>query len=491
MEATSFDGQFWLPEQPKRRIPGTLSLSDDHGLMLLLHGDLWETVVPESGRLDVNGPVTNAAAVVHGLRHDDQKTVTLFEVRGSFWPMPLSMTYSRSQYGVRLAMIGALFTDDQFVSVDVEFDYLRAWAYPASRIERDEPNVIRVRSDNIQLAKVDLADEWNLLLYTGFVGSSGDDETSVREYCAFRITPPEPQPSRVLLDKCIQPLQDLLVISLGRPVALTGIRLKDCEPDPHRAQVVDALLYHDQHSVAPPVTESLDHHVQNYDTPTLLWAHSLAGNALPMALPELLSRWFNSWEAQRGVLQLLLGPLLANIMPLEHRYSSTFQSAELLHNHLGLGSKDLSKQEHKKRQERVLEALNDAGLGAEDAQWAGSVLASRNDKSLAAKISDLLNSAGAVGLALREAVFDEGGAPSFGKDASQLRGGVAHPSTPDSQLQERRRVFVNALRWLVRGHVIAALLEEGDRSPFWVAAAERSHFKWIVDALQEHPGLSN
>ena len=301
-----------------------------------------------------------------------------------------------------------------------------------------------------------------------------------------RLTPPEPQPSKALVDKGVQPLQDLLTTSLGRAVALTDVRLKDCEADPHRAKVVDVLFYHDQHSVEPPsATKSPDHHVWNYDTPTLLSGHGLAGNPLPIALPDLLRRWFDVWDAQRDVLQLLLGPLVADFMTLEHRYSSTFQSAESLHGRLGLGSKDLSKQEHKKRQERVLKALEVAGLGAEDARWAGSVLATRNDKSLTAKIEELLETAGALGAALREAVVDEAGVPCFARDASQLRGGVAHPSTHDSQLQRRRAVFAHALRWLVRGHIIAALLDDGDRSAFWKAAAERAYFKWIVEALRD------
>lgn len=483
MEAASFDGQFWLPEHTDRRIPGTLSLDDEHGLMLLLHGDLRKTEVPESGRIDLSGAVTGAADVMHGVLHDDQKLVTLFDVAGSYLPMPSA--YSRSLYGVRLAMLGALIIDDRFVSVDIEFDFLRAWARPSSRIEPDEPGVIRVRSDNLDLARADLAGGWSLLLYSGIVGSWGDEETNVREYCSFRLTPPEPQASKVLLSRGIQPLQDLLTVSLGRPVALTGIRLRDCDPDPVRAKVVEALLYHDQHSTKPRPPGSLDRYVQKYDTPTLLWAHSLAGRLPPVPLSELLRRWCDGWEAQKNVLQLLLGPILANFMALEHRYSSTFQSAESLHQLMGLGSQDVSKQSHPERQARVLEALSSAGLGAEDARWAGNVLASRNDKSLSRKIDDLLDNAGAVGTALREAVVDESGASSFGRDASQLRGGVAHPSTPDFQLQERRRVFIHALRWLVRGHVIAGQLQEGDREPFWQAAAARSHFGWIIDALKQ------
>jgi len=477
MEHVSFDGQWWLPEKPQRRIPGTLSLDADNGLMLLLHGDLWETIFSESGSSD--DVTTRTAAVVHGIRHDDQKYITLFEVSGTYWPMPSD--YARTVYGVGLGLVNARLTEDLFARLDVEFDYLSAWTQPPSRSDRDQsnPDVIRISTGNRELGKTELASGARLSLYSGVVGSWSGSETNVREYCAFALEPVEQCAGRDLIAWVVRPLQNLLAVALGRPVRLTEVRLSTAEEATQRT-VAETLFYHEQQVAAEPPLDRSDfaRNVLNYDTPTLLTAQHLVGEPLPISVGEVLGRWFEESDKLVDALVQLLGPLNAPFMSAEHRYSSTFLSAETLHDRLGYTTTDLPIAAHRLRTARVLDALDSAGLSESDLTWAGSIIASRNDKSLQAKLDTLLNEAGAAGAALRQA------APSFASEAGKLRGGVAHPSSSDDAVRRRRFVFEHAIRWLIRGLIISRLLGETELSHYWERLANKNEFKRVVKALE-------
>ncbi|TQN42365.1 hypothetical protein FHU33_1764 [Blastococcus colisei] len=479
MEDISFSGSWWLPENPDRKLAGRLVYDAADSLQLVLYDNLREIAVSETGVYEGELKL-QAEPIVHGIRHDDRNFVTLVGVRGSNLEMPA--VYVTSVFDVDLALLGSSHvSEDAFERVDVEFDYLKAWAQPPTRVVRDPnaPDLHQIRTAISELASCDVGDGSAVALYTGVVGVFGDNATDLIEYCAFQMTVPEARQGLDLVNQVVRPLQDLLMVSLGREVRLTEVRLSHQEGE-HR-MVLEALFPVAQPpaSIPPLKPSQLLNNVLDYRAPTLLTAKKLANEPTPLPTGEMLADWFREHDGLGEPLIQLLSPFYAPFMSPEHRYSATFQSAEALHDVLALGTKDLPKAEHRERVSRVVELIKASSLPEADADWAQKVLSGRNDKSLSAKIESLLEEAGPAGAALLAA------APSFGTESAKLRARVSHGGARVETERWRRTLYEHALRWIIRGHLICRLLDSDQRSQLWEGLAGRESFKQIVQLLSE------
>lgn len=479
MEDISFNGSWWLPDNPDRKLAGKLVYDAADSLQLVLYDNLHEIPSSETGVYE--GEVkSQTEPIVNGIRHDDRKFVTLVGVRGTNLEVPA--VYVTTIFDVDLALLGGLHvSEDAFERVDVEFDYLKAWAQPPTRVIRDPtaPDLHQIRTDISELASCDLEDGSSVALYTGVVGVFGDNATDLIEYCAFRRTVPEAGQGLDLVNQVVRPLQDLLMLSLGREVRLTEVRLSRQEGE-HRI-VLEALFPVAQRPAPiPPLKPSqLLNNVLDYRAPTLLTAKKLANEPTPLSTGESLADWFREHDGLGEPLIQLLSPFYAPFMSPEHRYSATFQSAEALHDVLELGTKDLPKAEHRERVGRVVELIKVSSLPVADSEWAQKVLSGRNDKSLSAKIESLLDNAGPAGAALLLA------APGFGTESAKLRARVSHGGARVEAERWRRTLYEHALRWIVRGHLIGRLLDSDQRTQFWEGLAGRESFKQVVQLLSE------
>lgn len=225
MKDFSFTGSWWLPERPQRKMAGMLSLSE-HALRLVLYDELREVAFPESGVISVSDLQFEQADVVHGIRHEDNALVTLLEMRGYTWGIPRG--HVTNHFDVAMALIGQGHADvDAFDRVDAEFDYLKAWIQPPTRVVQNTgaSNLAQIRTNIVELGSAELSDGAALRLYSGVAGSWGDDVTSLAEYCALSLTAPDAVPGLSLIARVLRPMQDLLMLSLGRPVRLTEVRL--------------------------------------------------------------------------------------------------------------------------------------------------------------------------------------------------------------------------------------------------------------------------
>ena len=125
----------------------------------------------------------------------------------------------------------------------------------------------------------------------------------------------------------------------------------------------------------------------HYDAPTL---HTYADSAVAFA--ALVGRWFSLRGGLADAISLLCGPYYAPFIYSQHRYASTFQSAEALAHTLPGRQKPRS--EHKARVLAVSTALQAADIDPETVRWASGILQGRNDKPLHQLMEELISSTG-------------------------------------------------------------------------------------------------
>jgi hypothetical protein len=482
VKKTSYSGSWWLPENSGRRLAGELRYDAQDAIQLVLYDHLQE---PDAQQFEF-GPDDLAAIAVpllHGRRHADSAPVTLIGVSGQTLGIPSS--WVTNSFDVEMVLAGCHAKTDAFTRIDIEFDDLRTWAESHGRVDNSERNIAKIRTDQIELAACELQDGAKVALYTGVFGRWGDDGTDLMEHAAFSVEVPAPQAALDLVECYIKPLQDFLMVSLGVVVRLTEVRLSVVNE--HDRRVVGTALFPvDQWPVGDQEPKSSQQWSQVFDyrAPTFLTAIQLLNEERPLDAGKLISRWLDDYESTSEVLRQLLAPFYTPFMSPEHRYSSTFQSAEALHQVLGLSPKDLPKPEHTERYERIIQLLKSSpDVPLVDAEWAAKVLPSRNDKSLAGKIEEILNGAGPAGAALLEA------APLFGILAGRLRGKVSHGGAHVTTARRQQRlVYELALRWIVRGHLVCRVLAESERKSFWERLAGREGFRGIVQALGQIAG---
>jgi len=166
----------------------------------------------------------------------------------------------------------------------------------------------------------------HIRLVAGIKGHAGGNSVNVEQQVAFAVDIPS-TPSHAILNEWIRPLQDFLILALGRPVRLTNLRLR-----PTKAALHDDMVRVSFEAIQPaPGPTASWSAIMSYTAPTLLtFADS------PISFGDLLPRWFELRSELSEVFVLLHAPYYAPFMFSEHRYSSTFQSAEALAHARGL-----------------------------------------------------------------------------------------------------------------------------------------------------------
>jgi hypothetical protein len=232
----------------------------------------------------------------------------------------------------------------------------------------------------------------------------------------------------------VRPLQDFLTVALGRSVRLTMFLLR-----PARGRVFAEVSFGVvQAAPGPPPTLGS---VLSYSAPTLV---TLADSPIPFS--RLLARWYETSSKFHDVLVLLLAPYYAPFIFSDHRYASTFQSAEALANSLFAPS-EKSKSAHRARVAAIVDAAVAANVDDEDISWARRVLQPRNDRPLADRISELVDSLGVIGERVLAAC------PRFAVFVARARVGVSHPAQMGLSNVERYWLG-DVLTWIVRAKML-------------------------------------
>lgn len=209
-------GVFWLPADRTREVPGQVTFDAD-GVTLTLQGSLRApAVLPGAG--GSASPEWASEPVAHGQLHGGTE-VTLLDLDGRTMPFRLHEETWRAGF----ALSGGLTEADAFDVARFEFDALLAWADPPGIAAEGPPServVIDPRSATV--AETELADQTRLCLRTGVAGTWSHDRIHLDQWCAFEASG-IPLPMRRVLGEWVRPLQDLLIVCLGRPVRLTSL----------------------------------------------------------------------------------------------------------------------------------------------------------------------------------------------------------------------------------------------------------------------------
>ena len=458
MDVYSAEGVWWRPEAPQHRVPGTLT-SDADGVQLVVYGPLGPSIPSEGRVVEIGASDWVARPVVHG-RTRDGADVTLLDV-GGLMSLPVPSAEVREPYTVSVACIGGHLREDAFVEARAEFDWLDAWLDPPPIVDDTvtgsrEETVVRVGRS--ELARATIVGG-TLRLITGIAGREGPSAIHLDRCSAVSIGLNEPQSWRTILDSWVQPFHDLLTVSIGRPVRLTGLRLRPADADP-RAPLCDARfgVVQAQQKVSPSHQALL-----NYSAPTLVTRRD-AG----VPLEELLPAWYELWVREREAIMHLLAPFHASFMYGQHKFGAAFQAVEALH-HTRFAGRELDRRFHQDRVAAIVQAAQAADVDDDTVAWAERVLRPRNDKTLAQRIEDVVRSAGACGEAVLKA------APTFPSTVASERTGVSHPGAGRALDAANRYWHGEVLSWIARTVLLAATgVNDVDRRTVARAAFQRA-----------------
>lgn len=462
MEFFTQQGTFWLPRQRDRVVHGSVAVQED-GITLNLTASLRAPIAPAGG-VSIGSPAYMTEPVVHGYLRDGSE-VTLYQARGVSWPLEnLNETWRAA-----FLFSGGLVTKNRFVQVQVVFDYLMPWVQPPgiATTAKDGHSDVTVDARRVILEQAKLADGTVVRLRAGAEGRWNHASVHLDQWTAFEVTGLARKSKTVLevLNDWVRPLQDLLVVCLGRPVRIDQLAVRPRGQPAGRALLgVSCQLVQPQLAIPPKAID-----VESYTAPTLLTYRSS-----PVPFSQLIATWFGLREQFPDVITDLCSPYYAPFIYSGHRYSSTFQSAEALAHGL-LGTKEKNRPEHRERINAVTEILKTADLDEEIIGWATRVLQGKNDKPLHALIKELITGTGEMGRLLVRA------APRLAEEAASARTRVSHPGRGGPGLA-RRYWLGEAITWVVRAHVLAQLgIPIQDLSQHAIRMAP---FKEVLSALK-------
>jgi hypothetical protein len=451
VEYFAAEGNWWLPADPSRTVPGTLTFDED-GVNLVLYDSL-RPFAPSGTGIYSGGPESIVEPLVLG-RTRDRRNITLFDVSGLSMSGPFAEV--TEEFFVGLALVGIHTTADSIRRAWCRFDYLEAWSQPEPiyQFHKDDDHLHLRWATPEEMAYVELPDI-TIRLRADSTGTAGESVVHVERSTSFQIDPAVPQTTAALLDTSVRPLQDLLAFALGRPIRLTGLQLVPFDI-PDGGGSGEAFF----NAVQPRPNRGREPNwgdVIGYTAPTIVTPKDFGLDA-----GELVRRWFGLRSRHARTVSLLLTPLYAPFMYTDQVFGLTYQAAESLRS--TLPGTDMSRQKHAAR----CKAIVDAAVGSVDEdtlEWAERVLLSRNDKPMHEVITQVVKSAGSVGEKVLTA------APDFGRTVTRARAGVAHPKAGDLD-SVGLYWHAQVLRWVVRTCLLMELVGEGaaekvaEREPF-------------------------
>lgn len=466
VEFVSQEGRFWLPRQPKRVVHGSVIFRED-GVTLNL-ADSLRGPVPRPGGGFGGSPSQVSEPIIHG-RLLDGREVSLQGASGLSWPVDGIQETWRADF----LFVGGLITGDRFTRVQVVFDCLMPWAGPAGfargKLGFDE---VTIDTRRVTVDQAILGDRTKVRLCTGVEGRWDHSRVHLDQWTAFEVTSlvRKAKTIRGVLEDWVRPLQDLLVVTLGRPVRIDELAVGprgQSEGAPLLG--VACRLVQPRPEVSPGAAD-----IDSYTSPALLTYRDLAARNAPVSFAELIPAWFGLHERLSDVVTGLCGPYYAPFIYSGHRYASTFQSAEALAHGI-FESRQKTRPEHRARVDAVAAALEMAGLGTENLDWARRVLLSRNDKPLRELMEELIAKADAIGVRLTRV------APRLAEEAAAARALVSHPGSGGPSVI-RRYWIGEALTWLIRAHLLSLLgIPMKDVA---VNATQRASFKYVLSGLR-------
>ncbi len=471
MEAFEDRGWFWLPDAADRtnHVTGTFTFDGDQVRLELddplvrpVFDEPEDTDDPVDADAEVEfeiGVVEESHPIIHGYlkNHGD---VTILEATGKnlhgFFGSGTSEAWTSFT-----ALLGEHSDASRFESTTFAFDLLAAWTDPPAITRKVEAG----QHLDLELTELERAQVGDVAvtLLSGWNGSYGTRRVEVERRCWVRVQGPAMTANQVLRD-WVMPLQDLLIVLLGRSVRISSVTLT---PEGKTGRDASRMVFGGLRTGAPADVESI--HLRGWGAPTLFTRHEL-----PLDFDALMNGWMSAWAKYRDAIVQSQSSFHAPFMYAENQYAARFLGVEQLGRVLHPGSQ-VPKDEHQERVKAVIDAATSAGVKGAVLDWATGVLKGANNIPPRQLIEKLL--------AEEPGLFDQllEIEPKFAQRATAARNGVAHPGAAGRLTVARRYWYGEVLLLLVR---VRLLVEAGlSREAVHAAVAKRGAFQHALDQL--------
>ncbi|MGB3512531.1 MAG: HEPN domain-containing protein [Microcoleaceae cyanobacterium] len=389
MENIEYSGYWWLPlkedekiaGKPEKKIPGTLTFTNDEGIKLLLKGSF-------TGELESNDSIILGFA--------DRKIITLCGSLNCSSIRSFS-GFSSQEYISEFALIGRHFTSRDkilFHKANVQYSYLSDWSeLPKIKREPDfvedwnkerELRFIYTRPENIE---VEIEKYGKFSVIYQFFEPGKLESINFKQYASLMIEPNEKLSFKDFHSKFIHPLNNFLTFATDRANSITKLEVYSYDGDVN----VDIENTHYKKEQFPIEAIYNTYYPDRKEQGRLLYKHEMLFSISDIDnLPSTLERWFDSWEKLASIFNLFFSIRYKPDMYLENKFVNLVQAAESYHRrkyNCQTDKQNLQDDEsEKKRLDRVISSLNSLdSLSDEDKKWAEDKLQPKNNRGLKLK----------------------------------------------------------------------------------------------------------
>jgi hypothetical protein len=422
-------GTWWIPEQPERRISGTLTLQD--GPRLVLESALVERYLPNPGESAAFGSDTpDEHGVIHGELLADGP-ITIFDTWGGSFGIPTAFLSSETWHGAAVWLGGHLPAGSHFNRVEMSTDLLLDWLGISGHSLTIGPGRVVVESKDIELFSLDYGHRFEL--WSRFNFSNDGGEFSLSNFASWVVELSHSMTLRELLAEVVGPLQDLGSFGSMHPHRVVALYL-----EPVGFEESGELITRLRGDGIPPRQVRLPVFEQ------LIPLTSIGLSRLRSVLPG----WMQTYKTLRPIISRLLAIDYAPFIYEGHRSANVIQAAEGLHRALW-DRTSLPPDEHAKR---VDDALAGASGGPENwteplqeaKSWARPLLEGKNDLSQRTRLLEVVEQARNVGFPFVVPDVDK-----YVKALLKLRNAPAHGGSTSGD-PEVNYWMIEGLRWMLR-----------------------------------------
>jgi hypothetical protein len=378
MDAFECAGYWWLPDNPDKEAPGTLTFSHNDGLELRLLASL------ESG-MDFMKSVSYD--VVLGITTDGKRYTLLDCIQTDSHALLGSELGTQTLYA-HTAVRGAHFDargDILIDSASAEFTYLPEWAgisgFTADYVSSDRQITgFGARFEYPEEFEA-MTDAGKLCLTYGFATKVDLlREVNVRQSVSFKMDFAAPQSLDDLNKRFVAPLQQFLTLATRRANAVSNLFLSSPSqsesPEDGKPRRVPMEMFYQPVYVEPSVRKRLLPH-------DLLFARS----DIIDDFSGVMSRWMTVAGQLETLCSLFFSVRDAPFMYTQHRFLNVAHAAELFHR-TRFSNEVLPKEQHREHVRSIVNAAPDT-----QREWLSGALAHSNEPTFVDRIGELYDSA--------------------------------------------------------------------------------------------------
>lgn len=366
-----YEGDWWLPEEPKQVIRGRLRFTPQEGAVLQLIGSYKELEKIMK---------TSNLRIIQGFSSEGKK-ITLYDclfthVKASLPGMPVCLLH------VAYVLVGKHFErpeDVRFKSLWVRFSYLDDWVN-LSGFKMQPPTKERfsVKYKRPEDIHVNVSSDLKVSIRIGIeypTFSRLQKEVNIKQRAHIGITPTAARPLNEYLET-IYHLQNFLALAIMEPVhplSVEGI------PESKKTGIENKETYN---------SVDISYRLSNIPNPseTPPWDMVFTYKEISRRFGFLLRNWFSKAELLKPINDLFFGTLYNPRMYLTNEFLNLVQAIESYHRRT-MRNYDLPKKQHQKRIAEILRAVPE-----KHEKWLERKLTYSNEPILRKRLMDILNS---------------------------------------------------------------------------------------------------